>query len=387
MLGCAFFWFLLLALCGVVSRYVPLVIVLLWVGKTCLIVWLDENWCKKEAEAIEPGMGKEIMHLRMQSYFEAYTPLSLAEGVRFKVIVQGTDSYLHRGDYYATLDAVYLMGGGQYSRHQGLLLDGKLGVPFEEDPSAHCYSFLYTGTGRQLSILLRIPQGHRTGHGGPIAEGPLQVSIRTLSAAEEMQVTTSEDERQREAEAMQREEWNRRALELAMTAHLENNFLKPEYQQNYAAKHTARILNTWRDQWLAEYLALLSNGPLYELVQIEHPHVLEFFEARFEVVRLAQRLAVEPIPPPPAPEPKRKLTREEWEARIERYRQRQLDRMRVGADDRIAQMLERFESVRRLRERAEASGLEEDEIEQLERQLLEDLNQDEDDQGNGYRQL
>ena len=144
MLGCAFFEFLLLALCGVVSGYVPVVIVLLWVGKMCLIARLDETVDKKEAEAIEPGMSTEIMHLCMQSYFEAYTPLSFAEGQHCKVVVRGVDNYLHHGNDYADLDAVYLMGGGQYTRHQSLLLDGRPAAPCEEDPAAHCYAFLYT---------------------------------------------------------------------------------------------------------------------------------------------------------------------------------------------------------------------------------------------------
>jgi hypothetical protein len=42
-------------------------------------------------------------------------------------------------------------------------------------------------------------------------------------------------------ERRREEELNRRALEWATLAHLESNFLKPEYQQNFAAKYTPRF--------------------------------------------------------------------------------------------------------------------------------------------------
>jgi hypothetical protein len=386
MLGCAFFGFLLLARCGVVSGYVPVVIALLWVGKICLVIWLEANCGQQEAEAIELGMGTELMHLHIQSYFEVYTPLSLAEGVRFKVIIQGTDSYLHRGDSYAMLDAVYLMGGGQYARHQGLLLDGQPGVPYKEDPSAHSYAYLYTGTGRQLSILLPIPQGHRTGHGGPIAEGPLQVSIRTLSAAEDMQIKTIEDDRLREAEAMQRQELSRQAVELATLAYIENNFLQPEYQKNYAAKHTHEILTTFHRQWRDEYLTLISNELLYALVQEEHPHVLAFFEARFEVVRIAQRLAVEPTPPPD-PEQKPKVTPEEWVARIERYRQRSLTRKRVKVEDYKADVMQDLALLQEFIADLDHYPLDEDERERLITEFKERLLSGEEEHSHSFKQL
>jgi hypothetical protein len=49
--------------------------------------------------------------------------------------------------------------------------------------------------------------------------------------------------------------------------------------------------------------------------------------------------------------------------------------------------LHRFESIRQLREQAEDLGLDDDQIERLEQELLGDLDQDDDSQSNGYRQL
>jgi hypothetical protein len=82
-----------------------------------------------------------------------------------------------------------------------------------------------------------------------------------------------------------------------------------------------------------------------------------------------------------------RLSEEEKEAKILRHRQHDIDYLRVGADDKIARMLERFESAQRLREKLEQLGVDDDEIERLEQELLGDLDQDDDSQSNGYRQL
>lgn len=415
MLGCAFFVTLLGALINLNSWGVVLGFGCAWFLKECLKDWFIGGEPMEGQSTAASGIDKDIMYCRIQAGVEVYSPQPFMAGLRYKVIVRGMDAYHHRnqqGASTAKLDAVYLMGGGQYLRHEGMLLDGQFTELLEEDPHNHCYSFLYTGTGRHVSLFLRVPADHESLYTSPISEPPLQVTVRTLSQEEESTIKAREEqqqreeeeklrrreleltalahaeqERQREAAEIERQELRRRALELAVVAHLESNFFDMEFQQNYAAKHTGEILTTMSYRWRADYLNLLSNEQLYALVQAEHPHVLELFEARFTIARIAQRLAVEPPFKPKAPEPKRRLTREDWESRIERYRQRQLDRMRVDADDRIAKMLERFESVRRLRERAEANGLEEDDIEQLEQQLLEDMNQDPDDPSNSYRQL
>jgi hypothetical protein len=329
----------------------------------------------------------EVMRLRIKAGVEVFTHEALDDGVSYRVIVQGKNETRHHisgGLSFVNMDAVYIIDDRQYPRHEGLLFDREPAIVCEEDRDKHSYTFAYVGTSRHMSILLRLPQYHQS---SSYMERPLKVIIRTLTPAEAMQAKAIADERRRGAEEMQREELDRQARVLMTLAHVDNNFLSPEFQKNYAAKHSAAILKTFSTQWRDEYLALMGNVPLYALIQAEYPLVLEFYEARFEVARIAQRLAVEPPPESPGSKQKRRLSREEWEARIERYRQRQLDRMRVGADDRIAQMLERFESVRRLRERAEDAGLDEDEIEQLEKRLLEDLDQDEDEHTNGYRQL
>jgi hypothetical protein len=376
MLGCAFFVTLFAALCGLNSGYVPLAFGVLWVAKMIFMESVEAEEAKRKAEAAG------LMHFYIYSGVETYTPQPLAEGMRCKVVVQGTDRYRYQGPSQTMLDAAYLIRGGEYSRHQCFLLNGSPAVPFEENLHDHCYSFPCFGTGRQLSVYLRLPQGI---HADADPRQRLEVRIWKLTAAEEVLVKVIEDERQQEAAAIQQEELSRQALELATAAHLGSNFLSEEYQKNYARKFTARVLDRLGAEWLADYRKVLADDALSAILTQQHPHVMPFLEARLQVIRLAEQFAV--TPEPTASRQKPRLTRAEWETRIERYRQRQLDRMRVSADDRIATMLEKVESVRRLRDRAEELGLDEDQIERLEQELMGDLQDDEDEHNKGFKQV
>jgi len=70
---------------------------------------------------------------------------------------------------------------------------------------------------------------------------------------------------------------------------------------------------------------------------------------------VADKLSVEP----------RRLSPEEREAKIIRFRERLLNRLQVKAEDRIALKLQRF-FCQQLRERGEAMGLDDDELDRLE---------------------
>jgi hypothetical protein len=205
--------------------------------------------------------------------------------------------------------------------------------------------------------------------------GGIEVTVAALTASELAEIGYGAEERETEEE---RQDYLRRwATSWAAKAHLESNFLDPEYREHYAAKHTERILSQEKEDWLDFYQRIHSDADLLTLIQNEHPHVLDFFEALFDTVRIAERLAVAPQEPKQKP----KLSREQWQARIERYRQRQVTRQIVAADDRIAELLARFESLQRLREQAEELGLDEDTIEDLEKELKHDL--DDEDENNG----
>jgi hypothetical protein len=157
----------------------------------------------------------------------------------------------------------------------------------------------------------------------------IQLTVMPLTPTESAALGPDTNERK------QKEELSRLALEWATLAHLESNFLKPEYQQNFAAKHASKILGTLNCEWLEAYRHVLGDPELYAIIQDQHPHVLDFLEARLEVIRIAERLAVEP-----APKPKPKVTPDEWRARIERYRQRFLTRKCVKVEDYKADMMQ-----------------------------------------------
>jgi hypothetical protein len=349
---------------------IALIILVFWIGQIHL----------KEIREAKP-IPHEVMRLRIQAGVAVYTRDALGDGVPYRVIVRGTNGtkyYASDGWRTMDMDAVYLMHDQQYPRHEGLLFDGQPVVVCDEDRSKHVYTFAYFGTGRHLSILLRLPQYHQS---SSYVERPLTVIIRTLTPAEEDEGNAMEEARRREAEHVQQEELRRQALELVTVARLEDNFLSSEYQQNYAAKHTAAILKTFGQQWRDEYLKLLSNEPLYALVQADYPLVLEIFEARFQVIKLAQRLAVEPTPPESAA----KLTPEEWAARIERYRQRSLTRKRVKFEDHRADVLQDLEMLQDFITDLDRYPLDEDERERLITEFKERLLGGEEDSNNGFK--
>src|SRR4029450_12947687 len=154
------------------------------------------------------------------------------------------------------------------------------------------------------------------------AAGTIQHTVMQITPTAALGLDTNERKRE--------EELSRLALAWATIAHLESNFLKSEYQQNFAAKHTSKILGTLNREWLEAYRRVLGDPELYTIIQDQHPHVLDFLEVRLEVIRIAERLAVEPASPPPAPEPKPKVIPDELRGRIERYWQRFLTRKPVN---------------------------------------------------------
>jgi hypothetical protein len=323
-----------------------------------------------------------LCQLYIRPGVESFTP-PLPKGKRVKLIFTGACAVKRWDSPWCGLDACYTADTYDHNykhRHYKLLLDQKTPAtgPIEEDRAEHRYVFVYEATGGRLAVLLEPPI---VAIDPAATTGSIQLCVVSLTQTEEAALGFDREARKREAERANR------ALELAVLAHLESNFVDPEYQKNYAASHVPHILHHDSKEWLAEYKEVIGDPELYALIESEHPHVLEFLEARLEIVRIAQRLAVKPPPKPKEPEGKRRLSREEWEMRIERYRQRQLDRLRVQAEDHIAKQLQKLELAQELRERAQQLNLDEDDIERLVQQLLGDLDDADEDAGKGFQQL
>jgi hypothetical protein len=323
---------------------------------------------------------------------EVFTPMFFPKGMKCKLIFSGIVhayySWLGNNGTTRGLDALYLErdSGNFMDRHDSLMIDMKKfrSEPLEEDRAEHQYILPYTGTGKRLALLLRSPEAWNDSDYNKAKRqisGSIEVTVASLTAAELAAIGLGAEKEETEEE---RQDYVRRwAISLATKAHLESNFLDPEYRQQYATKHLSRILSQEKEDWLDFYQRMFCNTDLYTLIVKEHPHVLDYFEGLFETVRIAERLAVAP----PEPIKKPKLTREQWQARIERFRQRQVTRQIVAADDRIAELLARFESVQRLRERAEELGLRQDDIEKMEDQLKKDLDDEDEDNGQEYSQV
>ncbi len=83
-----------------------------------------------------------------------------------------------------------------------------------------------------------------------------------------------------------------------------------------------------------------------------------------------------------------RLTPEEWQARIERYRQRSLARKRVRFEDHRADVLQNLEMLQDfIADLDRFDALDEDERERLIAEFKERLLSDEDEGGNGFKQL
>ena len=97
---------------------------------------------------------------------------------------------------------------------------------------------------------------------------------------------------------------------------------------------------------------------------------------RMRALAMADKLVVEP----------RRQSPKEREAKILRFRQRMLERLSVKAEDQIALKLQRYLLAQQLRERGEAMGLDDDELDRLEQELKGDLDDEEEDTG-GFKQV
>jgi hypothetical protein len=206
--------------------------------------------------------------------------------------------------------------------------------------------------------------------------GEIELTAIPLKTSEISALNLDVAQRKREQEVQ------KRALEWATLAHLESNFLNPDYRRDYVERNAAKILSTSKQQWLDEYRQLIGDTLLYKLIQTEHAQVLDFLEARFTVVRLAECKILES-----APEAKTTLTPDEWAARIERYRQRSLTRKRVKFEDHRADVLQDLEMLQDFITDLDRYPLDEDERERLITEFKERLLGGEEDSSNGFKQL
>jgi len=72
----------------------------------------------------------------------------------------------------------------------------------------------------------------------------------------------------------------------------EENFLDPQYREEFARTNSAQILNEWRKEWEMEHKQIMQDRTVVGWCYHAFPEVLKWVDARREVVRLAERFAM-----------------------------------------------------------------------------------------------
>lgn len=179
--------------------------------------------------------------------------------------------------------------------------------------SFHEYVIHLDGHGARLSFELLCPDSHTR----ESLKGQLTVAIDVFGAgarslAELARVGAEQRQRAREERDRARQEnERRRAAErlapilrpLQLRAHLERDFMDPEFRERFARRHWMTILGNLRDQWEREEGDLVREPYSESIAEDVAPEVLELLEARRETVRLAYKFSVEPLDEPPAAPP------------------------------------------------------------------------------------
>jgi hypothetical protein len=157
---------------------------------------------------------------------------------------------------------------------------------------------------------------------------------------------------------------------LACRAHRESNFLDAGFQQRYAERKRERILSTLQAEWGREYDDLMKDPQFQQMAREEAPQVLQWLEARVNIVLLAEQMSAPPPPVPPPPRPlalpppsqPKKLTAEQIRTRV-------LRRDEVKADDAIERAKVKARKLLKAKEELDAIPLDPDYKELLETEL------------------
>lgn len=321
---------------------------------------------------------------------EAFTPEPLPTGQRFLITLTGTCTYGH-GIPRDRADACFCtqLSPNFTHRYQGLLFDScpVTAEPFDEDRAQHHYSFVYLGTGKKLSLLLTPP----TWPPG----GALAVSIRPLVPEEEALLTAPETARREAAERQAREKEEQqsreraekvqtRVMELTHLAEVQSHHADPKHLEDYARKNKETLLRR-HDEITKKYLA---DREVIAHLKEHAPQLVAFATWEMRALTAAEQLDAQQPPAPPPPPPRPKLTPEEREAKVGRWRAVMLEHKRIQAQDHMADVNQKLDLLATFRADLEKrSGLDPEEIEQLVQEFKEKLFTEEDSTNGPGKQI
>jgi hypothetical protein len=203
---------------------------------------------------------------------------------------------------------------------------------------------------------------------------------RVLAIAERVCFEERETEAEKHASALSQKltEHARNIGDLFLEYRDFPHYEQPEWIEKYASHpQYQKELLAQREEIIALERDFHRDGDFIEALKSCAPGIYRRATWKMRALAVADKLSVEP----------RRLSPEEREAKIIRFRERLLNRLQVKAEDQIALKLQRYLLAQQLRERGEALGLDDDELDRLEQELRGDLDDDDQDTGGGFKQL
>jgi hypothetical protein len=156
------------------------------------------------------------------------------------------------------------------------------------------------------------------------------------------------------------------------------HYEQPEWIEKYANHpQYQKELLAQREEIIALDRDFHRDSDFIEALKSCAPGIYRRATWKMRALAVADKLSVEP----------RRLSPEEREAKILRYRERLLNRLQVKAEDQIALKLQRYLLAQQLREKGEALGLDDEELDRLEQELRGDLDNEAEDTGGDFKQL
>jgi hypothetical protein len=243
---------------------------------------------------------------------EAFLP-PLDPGRVYQVTIQGICSKKNAFDALYAADSL----GNFVEEHDWLSLYGEplrdylraFNPSLQEDRAAHKYTFRICGSAKRISVRFRLEletlSSFRT-------EGALAIVVEllpkgTLSPLHfvEREDKILEEYEREQAAAKEKAEREKKAPEeraavenklaaLRCRAHRENYFLNPDFQQKYARHHLHEISSKLKAEWGSEYDSLMQQPQFKQLAAEQAPEVLQWLEARVNIVRLAEEMTASP---------------------------------------------------------------------------------------------
>lgn len=334
---------------------------------------------------------------------EVFLPLLDPRRV-YQIVIHGICQFSESKGWFsrrdANADALYRTDeiGNFLQNHDCLKLAGVpvrrflKGVPPETAPeehrNAHRYIFRIDGAPKKISArycvategLLGVPKGNLTITVEPLPEGtpsPASGERREemeREKAKEAERVAQDGARRAEQAAKENSALCAKLASLQRQARFESHFLDPEFQRDFAKRDPAEILKTRGPKWREEYGQFMDDAPLKNLAEAQTPKLIEWFEARVEIVQLAERFAAAPRQTAEKKKPKLKA---------EEVRQMIVRRGAIQADDIIARGKLKGEKIARAKAELDPLPLDEDEKEQLKAEVIRKIWEEGEEHGHG----